>query len=419
MKKTAYIFFLFFWLNGISQTKTIYFKNGQWFNGSGFTTGSFYSVNGLLTKTEPAVIDTIIDLQQNYIIPPFGDAHNHSPEVEEDLPVYIERYLADGIFYIKNPNNIPFTTKRIADKINIPTSVDVIYANGGLTASGGHPVLLYNFMLTTRYKKMIPGWTNKSMEGEAYYVINNKEDLEKKWPFILSDKPAFLKAYLLYSEEFSQRKNDTLFNGKKGLDPAILTMIVKKAHEKKLSVSCHVETPADLVNALKSSVNEINHLPGYQVRWKDGYNADYYLLTPSIVRSMKKKKIHADPTYSLGETEIVEKDSTQYFARRTVQIKNLQLLKKYKVPVTVGCDSYNLTSRTEIVYLHQLGIYSNLELLKMWSETTPLAIFPQRKIGFLKEGYEASFLLLKKNPLENFNDLLNISLRVKQGVLLW
>jgi hypothetical protein len=408
-----------FFPNSSNAQKNIHFVNGQWFNGNDFTATDFYSVNGLLTKIKPGSVDSIVDLKQQYIIPPFGEAHNHSPDTELDFDVFNERYLSDGIFYIKNPNSIPFTTTKIANRINKPTTVDIVFANGGLTATGGHPTGLYNYLLSTIYKKSILGWSNRSLEGHAFYVIDSKENIEKKWPFIMADKPGFIKVYLLYSEEFEVRKNDTLFNGKKGLDPLLLPLIVKKAHAAGLKVSCHVETPGDLRNAVKAGVDEINHLPGYQVRWKEGYESGYYLLTPAIAKKMHKKKIHADPTYSLAETELVEKDSAQWKLRQEVQQKNLSLLKKYRVPVTVGCDSYNLTARTEADYLKKLNIYTNLELLKMWCETTPLAIFPQRKIAALKENYEASFLVLKENPLQNFEAVYQIQLRVKQGQLLW
>ena len=402
-----------------AQVKSIHFVNGQWFNGKEFIAADFYSVNGFLTKNAPSSVDTVVDLKQQFIIPPFGEAHNHSPETDQDLDVFIERYLADGIFYIKNPNSIPFATNKIKSKINHPRSVDVIYANGGLTANGGHPTVLYNYMLGTTYKKALPGWTTKSFEGEAYYLINSKEELEKKWPFILSQKPGFIKFYLIFSEEYEQRKDDTAFNGKKGIDPKLAKLITKKAHAAGLKVSAHAETPSDLKVALAAGVDEINHLPGYQVRWRDGYTEKYYMITAKIARTMKRKGVHVDPTYSLLQTEITPMSNQQREVQMKLQKENLQLLNKYRVPVTVGCDSYNLTAQTEIEYLRKLNIYSNLELLKMWCEVTPAAIFPNRKITKLQEGYEASFLILPKNPLENFEHAYTISMRVKQGVILW
>lgn len=397
----------------------IEWKNGFWYDGAGFRKGTFFSVNGLLTTYRPQQVDSTIDLQGQYVIPPFGEAHNHSPDVELDFDLINERYLADGIFYVKNPNSIPFTTNKIKNRINQPRSVDVVYANGGITADAGHPVALYNYLLTTIYRKTIPGWTERSMEGQAYYRVNNAAELERKWPFILADKPGFIKAYLLYSEEYELRKEDTAFNGKKGLDPKLLPLLVKKAQAAGLRVSCHVETPADLRHAVKAGVHEINHLPGYQVRWKEGYEEGYYLLPHALLRRMKRAGIHADPTYSLGETELIEIDSLRYAARRQLHIRNLQRLRKHHIPLTIGSDSYNLTARTEMQYLRQLNVYSNQELLRMWCINTPVAIFPDRKIAKLQEGYEASFLVLPNNPLDDFNSIFNIHLRVKQGTLLW
>lgn len=419
MKRLILIFLLFGASTLSAQQKVIHFTNGKWFNGTDFVADEFYVVNGSLTRVRPSTVDTVIDLQQQYIIPPFGEAHNHSPDTEIDFDIFRERYLSDGIFYIKNPNSIPFTTRKIEKLINQPNSVDIVFANGGLTSTGGHPSGLYQYLLTTIYKKSILGWTNRSLEGHAFYTIDTKEDIEKKWPFIMADKPGFIKLYLLYSEEYDQRKDDTAFNGKKGLHPKLLKYIISKAHTAGLTVSCHTETPADLLNAVKYGVDEINHLPGYQIRWKDGYLPAYYKLSAPIVKKMKRAGVHVDPTYSLGSTEIIEKDSLQYKMRLDVQKHNLLLLKKYKVPVTIACDSYNFTARTEFEYLATLNIYSNLELLKMWCETTPLAIFPKRKIAALNEGYEASFLVLKENPLQNLSSLFNIQLRVKQGTLLW
>ena len=57
-------------------------------------------------------------------------------------------------------------------------------------------------------------------------------------------------------------------------------------------------------------------------------------------------------------------------------------------------------------------------LPKAWVEITPQMIFPSRTIGKLDEGYEASFLVLSGNSLENFEQLTNISLRVKQDQLI-
>jgi imidazolonepropionase-like amidohydrolase len=54
----------------------------------------------------------------------------------------------------------------------------------------------------------------------------------------------------------------------------------------------------------------------------------------------------------------------------------------------------------------------------MLVETTPQAIFTSRKIGRLEEGYEASLLVLRENPLEDLERLGDVRLRMKQGRVL-
>jgi imidazolonepropionase-like amidohydrolase len=90
-------------------------------------------------------------------------------------------------------------------------------------------------------------------------------------------------------------------------------------------------------------------------------------------------------------------------------------MKKHHVKVIVGSDSYRTTSLPEALYLSTLGVYTNAELLRLWTEDTPRAIFPNRKIGKLATGYESSFLVLDKNPLSDFANVQTIRLRVKQG----
>jgi hypothetical protein len=85
------------------------------------------------------------------------------------------------------------------------------------------------------------------------------------------------------------------------------------------------------------------------------------------------------------------------------------------VPI-VGSDHYGEDSLHEADYLHSLGIWSNIELLRMWSVETPQVIFPHRAIGGLKPGYEASFLILAASPLKDWSATHLIVDLCKQGV---
>ena len=121
-------------------SKTYEFVNGRWFDGGGFTRRTFYASGGLLTAKAPKTVDEVVDLHDGYVVPPFGDAHNHYIAGPHDIDKILNEYLKDGIVYAKNPASIHRDSLLIADKINRPDSVDVAFANAGLTATGGHPV---------------------------------------------------------------------------------------------------------------------------------------------------------------------------------------------------------------------------------------------------------------------------------------
>ena len=315
-----------------------------------------------------------------------------------------------GIFYLKNPNSVPQFTKTIADKINKPNTIDVVFAGGGLTATGGHPTALYDEGLAKgpySFAKIT------SYNDLGYHIIDNEADLETKWEKILADKPDFIKTYLLVSEGYEKRRDDEKFYGYKGLNPEILPLIVEKAHKANLRVSTHVNTAFDFGVAVRAGVDEINHLPGHNP-YKE-LNPDNYLISEADAKLAGEKGIYVVPTYSLFSGD---KNKNADYSIKTIEVQkaNLKLLNKHGVKITFGPDSYNVTSQKEAFYIKDLGVFSNLELLKMWSENTPMTIFPNRKIAKLRKGYEASFIVMPKNPLENFDAVNNINYRFKQGV---
>src|SRR6185295_322688 len=105
-------------------------------------------------------------------------------------------------------------------------------------------------------------------------------------------------------------------------------------------------------------------------------------------------------------------------ALREAQISNLRLLRDSGVTLAAGSDEYDKTSSAEITYLRTLGVFSDAELLRMWSTNCARTLFPDRRVGGLDPGHEASFLALGADPLANFDAVRNIRLRVKQGAAL-
>jgi hypothetical protein len=398
----------------VSTTRHNYeFANGNWFDGQKFVRRTFYSVAGRLTSKRPAHVDRVFDLSGKFVVPPFGEAHNHNLDWSSDerFARVNKMYLDAGIFYVKNPNSLLRSKQPTSARINLPNSVDGVLSNGGLTGSGGHPV-----EIVTPQR----GFKPDDGEGGFYYIIDNATDLEHKWPIIIAGKPDFIKTYLLYSEEYAKRKDDKAYEGWKGLDPALLPEIVRRAHREGLRVSTHVETSTDFHNAVAADVDEINHLPGFRPDRNDiaNYtNLSRYQISEADAKLAGQKKIVVVTTIgeSVEETFNAKHNERDRLAVRSMLIQNLSLLRKHDVSIAVGSDSFRQTALAEALSLAKLQAFDNLTLLKMWCEATAATIFPKRKIGYLKDGYEANFLVLTGNPLTDFANVKTIELRIKQG----
>lgn len=372
---------------------TYKFVNGLWFNGQTFEPKTVYSVNGVFQMKHDGEVTATIDLENAYAIPPFAEAHNHHFMNGFLYEQQIKDYLAKGIFYAKNPNSLPYLTEPISEKVNIASSVDVSYSNGGITATDGHPVQIFDSMAE---RGMIKGLTKKDMEGQAYYIVNNEAELTRQWTRIKASKPDFIKAYLERSEEYEKRKDDPKFYGKKALNPALLPKIVKLAHKDNLRVSVHVTSSADFHTSVMAGVDEITHLPLALITEEDA------------IATAKRGIVVVTTTTSHRPTDGVSNIHEIHRA-------NLLLLHKHGVKLALGTDNFEITVLEEALNLYKLNVFDNLTLLKMWTDMTAKTIFPKRKIGEIKDGYEASFITLEENPLKDFSAVKKVKFRFKQG----
>jgi hypothetical protein len=427
---------------GAAPSRNIAFINGLWFDGAAFERRTMYSVDGRFSSARPPRIDETLDLGGTWIVPPFGEAHNHNIDgvVEDRTRAALTRYLADGVFYVKIQGNYPLSEEmRRRLPMNRPDAPDVLLAQAFLTASGGHPIQLHETVLLRQ--GYYPGLSGEQLRNRLYFTIDTEADLDAKWADILALRPDFLKLNLWEAGEFVPRRDDPRFTGMRGLDPTLLPTIVARARQHRLGVSVHISSAADFHHAVEAGVDEIVHsaspspfntIPsGAQPAVFNDPPALNKLFiatlsgagaTPSSYRpvSAADARLAAERgivviTTILGVTRAPENMRPLV---RPLTAANLKLLHEHGVRLAVGSDNVDDTSALEFEQLATLGVFDNVTLLKMWTETTPRAIFPERQIGLLRDGYEASFLALGGNPLEDLSHVRRIRFRFKQGVFL-
>jgi imidazolonepropionase-like amidohydrolase len=253
-------------------------------------------------------------------------------------------------------------------------------------------------------------------ENDGYWFIDTEADLGEKWPRILAGHPDLIKVFLFNASESPPSRADTgLPSREPGLKPSLVPEIVRRAHGAGLRVAAHVETAKDFEIAVGAGVDIFAHLPGYAMDWEEP--ADLRVISEAAARLAGERHVVVAPTVNLGLAARGPDSAATVERRRDVQRRNLALLMRHGVRVTVGSDWYGRTAWGEIEALRALGLWDNLGLLRLWAEATPQAIFPRRRLGRLEPGYEASFLVLADDPLRRLEALRDIRLRVKQGCL--
>jgi len=399
-------------------TQTFAFVNGRVFNGERFIDRPLYVANGRFVDAPPARIDSTIDVDGDFIVPPYGDAHNHhtvDPWIYEKAS---EDFLAEGTFYSQVLTNRASAEKSTRDFFLRPETMDVSTAQGGITGTLGHPFLAYE----PRQMGLPPNeWSEKRdsiassriLLEDAYWFVDSMDDLERTWPDVVTDAPDIVKIYLLDSVNHPDSVTVDDMGGV-GLRQDLVAPIVQRAHASGLRVFAHVETAADVQIAVDAGVDGLGHLPGYGL--PVDADIDRYRLPDSLIQQMGRQRMVVTPTTLIGTR--YRSDSTRYARIADLQSEMIRKLHDAGARIAIGADWYGRPSFPEYETLASLDVFSPAELLDLWSRVTPQAIFPNRRIGRLQPGYEASLLVLSENALDAPEHATSIRLRLKQGHLL-
>src|SRR5215470_3784303 len=406
-----------------SQAKA--FVNAKWFTGREFQSTTFYAVNGILTKKKPTGPTETVDLQGGFVVPAFGEAHSHFPSTEQNFEKANRAFLQAGVFYVLNAGGDAEKETPLRSKLGTPATVDAIFAHSVFTCPGGHPKPYLEYLKEHGTEFGVP-FAKSKLEDHYFRMIDSVADIDQEWPQFLSTKPDFVKLIFVFSGLYQSGNGS---EKSMGLRPELAAELVHRAKTAGLRTGAHIEDAADFHNAVAAGVDMVMHLPTFpdpldrQAAYRNKANwEERYTISASDIELAAKRDVTVVTTAAALSAENFENpnpltalnENEKHFRR--IMIQNLQHLKDAGVRLAVGSDTMpGAGVLREIDFLKDSDVFSNLELLKMWSEATPGAVFPQRKIGALQEGYEASFLVLEGDPIKDFRNVKRIRMRVKQG----
>lgn len=406
--------------------QTYAFLHGQWWTGKTFAPKTVYSTNGVFSFAKPAKIDSSIDLHNAFCIPPFADAHTHNLDGTRGLTAMIKQYLTDGVFYVQVLGNYGSGALQTRKVLSEKGQLEAVFANGLLTATYGHGFYPYEPLAMGIYiprdQMLLADSIKKSRRAEnnAYFFMDSKGDVDQKWPLVMQYQPDLLKICLLdaihYPEKRKAEKPDSY-----GLSPEVAAYVVEKAHRQGLRVFAHVETAEDARICVRIGVDGLAHLPGY---FWDGKaeSESTFCITAKDIRGIRKAGMLVVPTMNIQHANDFDSNlqvvhhPERLVAIRQYQRQTLQGLYKAGVPIGLGADYFGKTVSVEIDSLLANRIFEPQQLMDIYCRQTPQLIFPKRKIGEIRAGFEASFLVLSQNPLLQPAALRqNILARYKKG----
>lgn len=404
-------------------SQAIELKNGNYYIGSVFKNyPSLYINDGVFTFKKPQKIDSIINLDNKFILPPFAEGHTHKIDNPKELDKEVNNFLKQGVFYALVLNNFSSTVENNRNELTKYNSLDVLFANGGITVKGQHPSFAYERIISGISDWWTPENTEKikssnKAENDAYWLMDSIDLVEEKWDAFLATKPDIVKVYIM---NVSNQTQDP-----RTLSESTIKYIVKKAKQSKLRVVAHIESFDDLKVGLRCGINIFGHMPHYNVNFAPKIPEEFRFNIKEI-KLIKKLKPVIMPTISFNEDFSIvrneknnyqgEFDTTGFNRSLKFQKERLLRLSKYGFKFAIGSDRDFFFS--ELFYWFKYNIFSSQEILNIATIETPKVIFPNRKLGEFKEGFEASLLVYDKNPLDNYKELKNIRLKIKNGVVL-
>lgn len=388
-----------------SPAMAIELRRAVWFDGEKLQHGSLYIEDGRFVAQRPRKVHRLMELREQILVPPLADAHNHNLQSTWGLDRFGQDYLRDGVFYAAMLCADPAAVAPIRERLTQPETPDVLFATACITSSDGQPLAML--------RGGQPPLAMEDIVDKAVLIMDTPEQVAQKWPLVKDRGSDLVKVIMSYHERPELRQQPAL-SGRLGVTAEVMQEVVRRAHADGQRVVVHVESAADFEAAVRAGADFIAELPGYFPQ--HGEPPETHLISAEAAVLAAEKKIGV--ITATVATQLFQPAPALLAQIEDVQKRNLARLKEAGVRLLVGSDLFTGNGLNELRHLDQLGVLDRPTLLRMATQDTPRALFPQRRLGCFEPGCEASFLVLAEDPLQDLSALTRPLLRLKQGRVL-
>ncbi len=400
-------------------------RNGYWFTGVSFERGSRWMRGDRFVTRPRTAADSIVALDGLYMVPPYADAHTHSPDGTRDFDSVRDMYLREGVFYVQVLANHRSGRRALGAQVNAPGTLDAMFADGAVTSTGGHPHVLYELLALFRTTSGTPVQRQQAArsitrDGDVYHRLDSLQQLGALMQRLRRDTVPLMKVILVDADtsvaEAMATARDTLRVGNRGLDPRLLAPLVDSAHALGRRVWVHVETARDFELALDAGVDGFAHVPGYGAAWMPDSLLPRYRLNDAAIARAGRRRVPVITTLGLSY-DTTSRDPAALRRTNATAVDNIRRLARAGALVLTGSDTYSSADAiwNDVQAVGRALSLTPTQVLQMRAVDTPRAILPGRRVGAFTPGYEASALALRCDPTRVLACQRQVVRAIKQG----
>lgn len=388
------------------------------FDGEAFVSATLCIADAVIVAC-PDVPDERVQLTGAYITPPFGDTHTHHFDGPYTLDWHRSLSLDAGVFYAMTMTAPASGVRQIREQLSGPGNVDVQTSLGGITGPQSHPAEIYEALALgfRSYEEQVANveaiHASSLVADDAYYVVETEQDVRAKMDMLLAERPDHIKVFLRHSERYDEDFGKWGPGG--GIDPELLPYIAQITEQAGLRLAVATSTVSDFRESLKVQADIITHIQCYQNTEADPTSI-YYDVDAAEECLLNEEDANAAARIGMASTFVVTEWAKERPAKYAEWEKqNITALEQAGAPIVVAVEAYGSQITDGLIAGVDKGFFSAADMLRIATMETPAFIFPDRQVGCLEVGCEASFLAFSSNPLEDFNSIRTFSYRLKDG----